>query len=119
MLIEVGKENEYSSEDLQSLAVAKNYKGAVTAFPTVAKHLKVVCAYNQWGMAGMAKMYICENLADMQQLNQSYGRGEAISISWYAVPSLRFVKAQTLDEWEQETKDTEESTKQAKMSNKL
>ena len=61
--------------------MSKDFNGKITEFPRVAEGWHVACAYNQWGMPGMARMIICENLEDMQKLVSGYHSGGALSIA--------------------------------------
>ncbi len=106
----VGKESEYAQEELKPLEVEKNpLDGQIRAFPKVPEGWHVACAYNQWGVKGMAKMFICENLADMQELVKGYKQGGALRIDWYAIPDTHFVKTMTVEEWIGEEKSKERS----------
>ena len=101
MLKEVGRESEYTQEELKPLAVstAKFGSGKVKAFPKVDYGWHVACAYNQWGIDGKAKMIICDDLQDMNELVDGYNSGGALRISWYAIPDTHFVKIMKLSDF--------------------
>ncbi|KTD58208.1 hypothetical protein Lsai_0815 [Legionella sainthelensi] len=100
MLIPAGKESEYSKEELKSLKVTTDYEGNVTNFPKVDYGWHVACAYNQFGMNGMAKMFICQSIEDMNELVRNYHMGGALRMDWYAVPDTHFVKIMSVEEWQ-------------------
>ena len=113
MLIDAGKESEYTKDELESLAVSTDHNGKVTEFPKVAVGLQhVACAYNQFGLPGRAKMIICETLEDMNELVNKFNKGGALKISWHIILDTHFVKIVTIDEWQQssvQSKQTQSS----------
>lgn len=92
MLIEAGKESDYKKEELTSLDVTRSIYGEISRFPLISDDKCVVCAYNQWGMAGRARMIVCQDLADMNQLSKSFDKGGALQITWYSVSRARLDK---------------------------
>lgn len=79
-LIHVGKESQYSGK-LKDLKI----ENKITNFPHVDVGWSVVCAFNKWGIDGLADMYVCRTLEDMQVLAQKYRQGIAFSINWYTI----------------------------------
>ena len=70
----------------------KQFDGKIDQFPQLAANQTLVCAFNQWGMEGMAKMYECYSLKHMQALYDAYSRGSALSIKWYAMSDMKPAK---------------------------
>lgn len=79
----LGRENELRDKNLSKINVDISYNGKVLSFPKLKAGEKLVCAYNQWGMQGMAKMFECHSVANMQELYDGYSRGGALTIDWY------------------------------------
>lgn len=98
---EVGREKDFEKSELVELNVRSDYRGNIQEFPKVGEGWHVACCYNQWGMDGMGKMIICENLEDMKRLVQGYQSGGALSISWYKIPDTHFVEILSLDEYKE------------------
>ena len=106
MLVEVGRESKYPKEAIKPLAVDTDGDGFIQTLPQISPGWKIVCAFNQWGMDGMAKMYICETLEDMNRLVDSYNNGGALGISWHTMLGLNFIEILSFDEWKQRSENT-------------
>ncbi len=77
---ELGKKKElFGVELLESLKL----HGRPTAMPILGKDERVICGYDQ-GLG--ERMIVCENLEEMQKLDDSYARGGARRICWYKGP---------------------------------
>lgn len=81
----LGRESELTDKELKKVNVDISFNGKISSFPQLKSGEKLVCAYNQWGMTGMAKMFECNSIENMQELYTSYSRGGAITIDWYAM----------------------------------
>lgn len=85
MLTNIGREEDYSQEDLKKLIVKEDSNGNILYFPEVAPGFQVVCAFNQWGLKNAATLFVCDNLADMNLLVKSCNSGHAMSIEWRVI----------------------------------
>jgi hypothetical protein len=50
-------------------------------FPSVPRGSRVICGLDQ-GLG--ERLFVCNSLADMEQLYDAYARGDALRISWYS-----------------------------------
>lgn len=82
MLTNIGRESEYSQEDLKPLTVKEDAHGNIVLYPEVQSGWQVVCAYNQFGVKNLAKLYVCESLEDMNKLVKQCHQGDAIYLEW-------------------------------------
>ena len=101
MLVHFGKETAIETamrDKLISINVNMDYQGRISNLPKTKEGNCIVCAYNKFGMKGMADMYICKTLEDMQELQTNYNRGGALSINWYDAPlyALPLIKVDSL-----------------------
>lgn len=78
----IGRESEYSQEDLKPLAVKEDANGYILCFPEVQSGWQVVCAYNQFGVKNCANLLVCETLEDMNKLVKQCHQGDAIYLEW-------------------------------------
>ena len=82
-MFELGKKEEcFGTKLLKPLKgqFGQPFYGRPTTFPTLGKNESVICGYDQ-GLG--ERLIVCENLADMQQLYDSYAQGWALRINWY------------------------------------
>lgn len=74
---ELGKKSDiFGVEKLVSLRV----NGNPTKMPVLEKDEKLICGYDQ-GLG--ERIFVCDNLEDMQTLYDSYAKGGALRIHWY------------------------------------
>lgn len=61
----LGRESALTDKDLRKLVVAISFSGHITHFPHLNSNEQLVCAYNQFGMPGMAKIFECHSIENM------------------------------------------------------
>lgn len=86
-MLELGKKKDvFGAELLQPISIS----GRPTRMPQLPsdKH-SLVCGYDQ-GLG--ERLFVCENLADMQELYDAYYRGGALRIKWYSGEDVGFVQ---------------------------
>src|SRR5438270_12247091 len=85
-MYELGKKDEIFGAEL--LREVQGIYGRPTSMPRLGKGDKVICGYDQ-GLG--ERMFVCESLADMQQLYDAYYQGGALQIHWYVGPEPGFI----------------------------
>jgi len=83
---ELGKKDKIFGAD--KLLPLKIPYGRPTEMPTLGKDEKVICGYDQ-GLG--ERIFVCENLEDMQTLYDAYAKGGALRINWYKGEDPGFV----------------------------
>lgn len=71
--------------DLNSLNVQQNLNGIIKSFPVIEAGWKVACIWDQCGIPGDEKVFICDSLEDMNSLVGKCNNGFAQTISWCSV----------------------------------
>ncbi|KTD17781.1 hypothetical protein [Legionella jordanis] len=79
----IGKEEDVTVP-LKKLNVSLS-AGNILEVPKIAADEAIVCAVNMTGIKGKAELYLCENLEDMQQLQNKADLGMVLGIDWYTV----------------------------------
>jgi len=87
-MYELGKKDEIFGADK---LVPLNISRKPTEYPALKEGEKVICGYDQ-GLG--ERLFVCDNLEDMQRLYAGYYSGGALSIQWYKGddPGFIFVK---------------------------
>ena len=86
-MIELGKKAEFTAATPFALFLSIQPPERVghrrpEKVPTLSDGWKLVCGYDQ-GLG--ERLFVCENVADAQELYDAYARGGALDIHWYAV----------------------------------
>lgn len=84
-MIELGKKKDVFGSDL--LRPIHLYDRP-RVMPTVHGEEKVICGYDQ-GLG--ERLFVCDDLGDMQTLYDSYAKGGAVQIHWYTGEDPGFV----------------------------
>jgi hypothetical protein len=84
-VIELGKKDEiFGADKLKPIDI----QGRPMHMPATQPNEAVICGYDQ-GLG--ERMFICENLEQMQYLYDNYARGGALGIYWYAGEDPGFI----------------------------
>lgn len=86
-MYELGKKSEIPGADN---LIPLKISGRPTAMPVLKEGEKVICGYDQ--RLG-ERLIICENLTEMQQLDDAYASGMASRICWYKGDDPGFIIA--------------------------
>ena len=79
-MIELGKKQDVEGKSVTDLQKLSEIYRKPTSMPRVKDDESVICLFDR-GID--QKLYVCESLADMQQLYDSYAQGWALHITWY------------------------------------
>lgn len=79
-MYELGKKTQVEGSKVKDLTALNDIWQRPNRMPYVASGEQVVCGYDQ-GLG--ERLFVCENLQDMQELYDSYAKGYALTIKWY------------------------------------
>ena len=77
---ELGKKEEVLGREVRGLVPISRLHGRPTSMPHTDPGTDVVCGYDQ-GLG--ERLFLCNDLADMQRLYDNFAKGGALNICWY------------------------------------